>query len=493
MAELLHKSALDLSKGFKAGEYSATEIVEEALSEIQAKEEKISAFLEVSEDLARKSAQRLDEKRAKGEELGCLAGIPMGFKDNMNLKGTRTTCASKMLENYESPFDATCVARCIEEGALPLGKTNMDEFAFGSSTESSAFKKTKNPWDTNRVPGGSSGGSAAAVAAGEVSLSLGSDTGGSIRQPASFCGVVGFKPSYGVVSRYGVVAFGSSLDQVGPFAKTVDEVALCMEALTKGAKDPYDSTSQDARFSWLESLQSSKLEEKTKRLGVVRQLFELEGISAEVKATLQQALERFEAAGVELVDVDLPHMEAAIAAYYVIAPCEAFSNLARFDGVRYGHQAAGFGTLAEQSAHSRAEGFGLEAKRRQLLGAYLLSSGVYDEYYVRAQKVRTLITADYEKAFEGVEALLLPTAPKVAWNFGEMDDPTAMYASDLFTISNNIAGNCGISVPVALGAESGMPIGLQLQAKAFDDVNLLRWAKATEELRGDFALDVAVK
>ena len=413
--------------------------------------------------------------------LGPLAGVPVAFKDNMNLEGSHTTCASRMLEGFDSPYTATCVRRMIDAGALPIGKTNMDEFAFGSSTETSHFQKTRNPWDTRRVPGGSSGGSAAAVAAGEVTLALGSDTGGSIRQPASFCGVVGMKPTYGAVSRYGVVAFGSSLDQVGPFGRCVEDVARAMNALVGPGRDPLDSTSQDVPVDFLEHL-DDPVEGRT--VGVVSSLLEAEGLSHEVKEACEAARCALEDAGATIVDVELPHIDAAINAYYVIGPCEAFSNLARFDGVRYGYMEQGCGTLARQTSLSRAHGFGTEAKRRQLLGAYLLSSGVYDRYYMGALSARTLIGRDYADAFSKVDCLLMPVAPRTAWFSGEMGDATQMYLSDMFTISSNIAGNGSVSVPMGLGHDSGMPVSVQLQTPAFRDRTLLTFARALERVVG---------
>ena len=407
--------------------------------------------------------------------------MPVAFKDNMHLVGTRTTCASRMLANYESTFTATCVQRMLDAGATPMGKANMDEFAFGSSTETSAFHPTCNPWDTERVPGGSSGGSAAAVSAGEVTLALGSDTGGSIRQPASLCGVVGMKPTYGAVSRYGVVAFGSSLDQVGPFGRTVADVALAMNALTGPGRDPLDSTSQDCPVDFLEHLDDPV---EGRRVGVVPQLMEAAGLTGEMRRAIEGATRMLADQGAELVEVELPNLASAISAYYVIAPCEAFSNLARFDGVRYGYQEEGCATLAEQSSLSRAHGFGEEAKRRQMLGAYLLSSGVYDEYYYPAQQVRTLITDDYRRAYEQCDVIVLPASPRTAFRFGEISDPTQMYASDLFTISNNIAGNGGISVPLGLGDESDLPVSVQLQGPAFRDRSLLTFARAVERAAG---------
>ena len=470
-------SAADIAAGVHAGKFSATEAAVADLDEIKAGEPKVQAFLEVVESLALDAAGKTDARRSHGEELGPLAGVPIAVKDNMHLIGTHTTCASHMLEGYKSVFTATCVQRLLNAGATPIGKTNMDEFAFGSSTETSYFHPTANPWDTARVPGGSSGGSAAAVAAGEVSLALGSDTGGSIRQPASFCGVVGLKPTYGAVSRYGVVAFGSSLDQVGPFGRSVADVALAMNALTSPGRDPYDSTSQDCPVDFLEHLEDPIV---GKKVGIVPELLEVEGLTPECRLAIDGARAALEKQGAEIVEVDLPNISSAVAAYYVIGPCEAFSNLARFDGVRYGYQEKGCATLAEQTSKSRAHGFGAEAKRRQMLGAYLLSSGVYDKYYYPAQQVRTLITRDYKHAYEKCDVILLPASPRTAFKFGEISDPTQMYASDMFTISNNIVGNGGISVPVGLGKDSNLPVSVQLQGPAFKDRVLLQFARAVE-------------
>ncbi|WP_455137666.1 Asp-tRNA(Asn)/Glu-tRNA(Gln) amidotransferase subunit GatA [Thermophilibacter sp.] len=476
-ASLDQLSAREVAAGVAAGDFTAVEVARAALDAVDRRDPSVGAFLQVSADLALEAAAATDARRAAGEKLGPLAGVPVAFKDNMNLVGTRTTCASRMLANYESPYTATCVQRLLDAGATPVGKTNMDEFAFGSSTESSAFHPTRNPWDTERVPGGSSGGSAAAVAAGEVTVALGSDTGGSIRQPASLCGVVGMKPTYGAVSRYGVVAFGSSLDQVGPFGRRVEDVALAMNALVASGRDPYDSTSQDCPVDFLEHLDDPV---EGRRVGIVPALMEAEGLTQEERDAVLLAARTLEEQGARTVEVDLPNIASAIAAYYVIAPCEAFSNLARFDGVRYGYQEPGCSTLAEQTALSRAHGFGEEAKRRQMLGAYLLSSGVYDEYYYPAQQVRTLITEDYRRAYESCDVILMPAAPRTAFRLGEMSDPTQMYASDMFTISNNIAGNGGISVPMGLGAATGLPVSAQLQGPAFRDRTLLTFARAIE-------------
>lgn len=470
-------SAAQIAAGVGSGEFSATDVARAALSAIDARDAEVRAFLQVTPELALDAAARVDALRAAGEPLPPLAGVPLAIKDNMNLAGTRTTCASRMLEGYESPYTATCVQRMVDAGCLPLGKVNMDEFAFGSSTESSAFQRTNNPWDLERVPGGSSGGSAAAVAAGMTALSLGSDTGGSIRQPAALCGVVGMKPTYGVVSRYGVVAFGSSLDQVGPFGRTVRDVALALDALTAGGRDPFDGTSQDVEGGFAAHVDDDI---SGLRVGVIPAFMEAEGLAPEVRAAVEGALRALEAQGAELVEVELPHLDAAIAAYYVIGPAEAFSNLARFDGVRYGYQEPGCANLAEQSAKSRAHGFGAEAKRRQMLGAYLLSSGVYDKYYYAAQKARSLITADYARSYEQVDVIAMPASPTAAFKFGELSDPTQMYLSDMFTISINIAGNGGITVPCGLGVDSGLPVAVQLVGRAFDDRRLLTFARAVE-------------
>ena len=464
-------SAAQIAAGVAAGDFSAREVAQAALANVESREGDVHAFLEVSSELALQAADAIDAKRAAGEQLPPMAGVPCAFKDNMHLVGTRCTCASRMLENYQSTFTATAVQRMLDAGCIPVGKTNMDEFAFGSSTESSAFGPTCNPRDLGCVPGGSSGGSAAAVAAGMTTVTLGSDTGGSIRQPAAFCGVVGMKPTYGMVSRYGVVAFGSSLDQVGPFGRTVEDVALSMNALA--GRDLRDCTSQPWNTDFLAHLHDGVA---GKRIGVIPSLTHAEGVSAEVSEAIEAAAANLASAGAELVEVELPNAAAAISAYYVLAPCEAFSNLARFDGVRYGHQCADPRDLADMSSRSRAEGFGPEVKRRIMLGAYLLSSGVYDKYYYPAQQVRALITQDYKNAFQKVDAVLMPSAPFTAFKFGELSNPTQMYMADMFTVPLNIAGNCGVSVPVGLGRETGRPVGAQLIGPAFADDQLLRTA-----------------
>lgn len=474
-------SVAQIQAGLTAKEFSAKEVAESSLARIASADKAVHAFLETTEEAALAAAARVDAAIAAGdiEQAGPLAGVPVAFKDNMNLEGTHTTCSSRMLENYVSPYTATCVSKIIEAGGIPLGKLNMDEFAFGSSTETSAFGRTFNPWDLERVPGGSSGGSSAAVAAGLATLTLGSDTGGSIRQPGSFCGTVAVKPTYGVVSRYGVVAFGSSLDQVGPFARNVQDAALAMNALA--GHDPLDCTSQPVTADFTANLAEGV---SGMRIGVVPAFMEAEGLAPEVRAKVEEAVEHLRQMGAEIVEVDLPNAQAAMSAYYVLGPCEAFSNLARFDSVRYGYCESGCKDLGHQYEASRSAGFGPEARRRIMLGSYLLSAGVYEKYYYPAQQVRTLITQDYVKAYEKVDCIIAPVAPRTAFKFGEIADPTSMYLSDMFTISINIAGNGGMSMPVGLGADSGMPVGVQLISPAFKDENMLRAAAALETVYG---------
>ena len=474
-------SVAQIQAGLTAKEFSAKEVAESSLARIASADKAVHAFLETTEEAALAAAARVDAAIAAGDiaQAGPLAGVPVAFKDNMNLEGTHTTCSSRMLENYVSPYTATCVSKIIEAGGIPLGKLNMDEFAFGSSTETSAFGRTFNPWDLERVPGGSSGGSSAAVAAGLATLTLGSDTGGSIRQPGSFCGTVAVKPTYGVVSRYGVVAFGSSLDQVGPFARNVQDAALAMNALA--GHDPLDCTSQPVTTDFTANLAEGVSD---MRIGVVPAFMEAEGLAPEVRAKVEEAVEHLRQMGAEIVEVDLPNAQAAMSAYYVLGPCEAFSNLARFDSVRYGYCEPGCKDLGHQYEASRSAGFGPEARRRIMLGSYLLSAGVYEKYYYPAQQVRTLITQDYVKAYEKVDCIIAPVAPRTAFKFGEIADPTSMYLSDMFTISINIAGNGGMSMPVGLGADSGMPVGVQLISPAFKDENMLRAAAALETVYG---------
>ena len=485
-----------IQAGLRAGDFSATEVAQSSLDRIERIDGAVNAFLEVTPELALAKAAEVDKAIAEGsfDQMGPLAGVPVAFKDNMNQIGTHTTCASRMLENYVSPYTATCVQKVIDAGGLPLGKLNMDEFAFGSTTETSAFGTTKNPWGLDRVPGGSSGGSAAAVAAGLATVTLGSDTGGSIRQPASFCGVVGVKPTYGAVSRYGVVAFGSSLDQVGPFARNVRDAALTLNALC--GRDPLDFTSQACDFDFTANLDQGV---EGMKVGIVPAFLDAEGLDREVRNAVMGAADKLASLGAEIVEIELPNAQAAIRAYYVLAPCEAFSNLSRFDSVRYGYCDPGHKDLGGQYEASRAQGFGVEARRRIMLGSYLLSSGVYDKYYYPAQQIRTLITQDYLNAYQKVDVILSPIAPSVAWKFGAVSDPTSMYLADMFTISINIAGNGGMNLPVGLGEDSGMPVGVQLIAPPFKDANMLRAAAALEReyqcvgVAPDFAGEAAVK
>lgn len=480
MIDLSALSARQVRDSIALGEFTAREAAEAAYARIEALDGDVHAFLQLTPELAFAAADRVDMARAAGNELPPLAGVPAGIKDNMNLIGTRTTCGSRMLENYESVYDCTAVRRLLDVGALPIGKCNMDEFAFGSSTENSAYGPTHNPWDLERVPGGSSGGSAACVAAGMTSISLGSDTGGSIRQPGALTGTVALKPTYGRVSRYGVVAFGSSLDQIGPFGTSVDDVALALEAIS-GA-DTMDATSSSEPVgSYTDGLDQGA---RGLRVGIVRDMLELEGCGAEIRASVDLAAETFAALGAEVGEVDLPAARHGLAAYYIIGPAEASSNLARFDGIRYGHRAADPADVLDLYMRSRAEGFGPETIRRIMLGTYALSAGYYDAYYGQAQKARTRIIEDFRAAFERFDVLLTPTTPEVAFRFGEKSDPYTMYLNDVYTIPVNLAGNCAVSVPSGLCSTSGMPIGLQIIGDYFAEAILLRAAAAFEEATG---------
>ena len=459
------------------GEVSARELTDHHLARIEAVDSSVHAFLEVTADRARADADRTDEARAAGEDLPPLAGVPIAIKDNLCTKGIRTTCSSRMLESFVPPYESTVTDRLWRSGAVLIGKTNLDEFAMGGSTETSAFGPTANPWNTGYVPGGSSGGSAAAVAAGECMASLGSDTGGSIRQPASFCGVVGLKPTYGRVSRYGLVAFASSLDQVGPFATTVSDAAELLQAIA--GEDPRDSTCLKAPVpNYREALGRSV---SGLRIGVVRECFDQEGLDPQVKASVLAAADVLQSLGAELVDVSCPRFNDGIATYYVIAPSEASANLARYDGVKYGFRAEDASSLASMTARSRAEGFGSEVQRRILIGTYALSAGYVDAYYRKAQQVRTLIRRDFETAFASVDVLLTPTAPSTAFAAGaHADDPLAMYLADLLTIPANLAGLPAINVPCGFDS-NGLPIGVQLIGNVLEEPLLLQVAHQYEQ------------
>ena len=464
----------------RRGEVSARELTETHLKRIASVEPTVHAYLEVTAERARADAGRIDAALAAGSELPALAGIPLAIKDNLCTKGIRTTCSSRMLETFVPPYESTVTGRLWESGAVLLGKTNLDEFAMGSSTETSAFGPSRNPWDPERVPGGSSGGSAAAVAAGECVAALGSDTGGSIRQPASFCGVVGLKPTYGRVSRWGLVAFASSLDQVGPFTTSVADAAEILQAIA--GPDPRDATCLKVPVP--DYTAALNLPVKGLRVGLIRECFEQPGLDPAVKASVLAAAARLEALGCELVDVSCPRFDDGIATYYVIAPSEASANLARYDGVKYGFRSQppeGGDTLAGMTARSRAEGFGAEVQRRILIGTYALSAGYVDAYYRKAQQVRTLIRRDFDRAFEAVDVLLTPTSPTTAFRFGaHTEDPLAMYLADLLTIPANLAGLPALSLPCGFD-DQGLPIGLQLITGVLQEERLLQVAHAYEQ------------
>lgn len=475
----MDQTAHELHEALKKKQVSSRELVEAFYQRIDAIDAKVHAYHTLTRQEALNQADRADYALAKGEPISPLTGIPIALKDNLCTEGVATTCSSKMLERFIPPYDATVVLRLKAAGAVLLGKTNMDEFAMGSSTENSAFEKTQNPWDLSRIPGGSSGGSAAAVAAGEAAAALGSDTGGSIRQPAACCGVVGVKPTYGRVSRYGLVAFASSLDQIGPLTRDVMDAAIMMNAI--GGYDPYDSTSVEVPMPDLTGNLTGK--GQGIRLGVPKEYF-VEGMDHEVVAAVEGAIDTFRKLGAEIREISLPHTEYAIATYYILATAEASSNLARYDGVRYGYRTGSSGDLLEMYLKSRQEGFGAEVKRRIMLGTYVLSSGYYDAYYKKAQQVRTLIKQDFDEAFKGVDAIVTPTAPTPAFRSGEkVDDPLQMYLSDIFTISVNLAGIPAISVPCGF-SKGGLPIGLQILGRAFDEAGILRAAYAFEQASG---------
>ena len=449
-------------------------MLDEHLERVRAREGELHAFNLVLEDEARAAAAVIDERVAAGDDPGPLAGVPVALKDNFATRGIPTTCSSRILEGWRPPYDATVVQRLHDAGAVVVGKTNLDEFAMGSSTENSAFGPTRNPVDPSRVPGGSSGGSAAAVAAGFSAVAFGSDTGGSIRQPAAFCGVVGLKPTYGRVSRYGLVAFASSLDQIGPFTSTVDDAALSLEVIA--GHDPRDTTSipepvpayRDALRDGVEGL----------RVGLIREFFEAEGLSPDVERRVREAAAALEEAGAKVDEASAPSTIYGLSAYYLIAPAEASSNLARYDGVRYGLRVDA-ATTGEMNTKSRTAGFGAEVKRRIMLGTYALSAGYYDAYYGKAQRVRTLILRDLERAYESFDVLLGPTAPTTAFEFGAKADPLAMYLNDVFTIPSNLSGHPAVSVPFGNG-DDGLPVGVQVLAPALHEATMLRVAAAIE-------------
>ncbi|WDL98573.1 Asp-tRNA(Asn)/Glu-tRNA(Gln) amidotransferase subunit GatA [Alicyclobacillus sp. ALC3] len=475
MTNETHRSVQELVRALRQRDVKPSEVTASSLAAIQKVDPEVGSFLSVDEEGATTAAKALDEA---ADTSAPLFGVPYALKDNMVTNGLRTTAGSRILETYIPPYNATVADKLAATGGVLIGKTNMDEFAMGSSTENSAYQLTRNPYALDRVPGGSSGGSAAAVAAGLVPFALGSDTGGSIRQPASFCGVVGLKPTYGRVSRFGLIAFASSLDQIGPLARSVEDAAYVLGLIS--GHDPLDSTSAPKSTEDF----TADLDKGVKglRIGVVRDI-DTEGLHPGVRSAVDAAVAALQGAGAEVVEVSLPNSHYAIAAYYLIAPAEASSNLSRFDGVRYGHRAAG-ATLLQMYERSRSEGFGMEVKRRIMIGTYALSSGYYDAYYKRAQQMRTLILRDFEAAFANCDVIATPTAPTPAFRLGEkMEDPLAMYLNDVYTIPANLAGIPGISVPC--GTVDGLPVGLQLLGRAFDEKTLLRVAHAYEQVRGD--------
>jgi aspartyl-tRNA(Asn)/glutamyl-tRNA(Gln) amidotransferase subunit A len=456
-------------------EVSAREIAESVFERIAAVEGRVRAYLTLTQDRAMQQAAAVDEKIARGEPVGPLAGIPLALKDNLCTRGIRTTCASRILHNFIPPYSATVVTRLLAGDCVLTGKTNCDEFAMGSSTENSGFGPSRNPWDVTRVPGGSSGGSAAAVAAGETVIALGSDTGGSIRQPAALCGIVGLKPTYGRVSRYGLVAYASSLDQIGPMARTVEDAALLLNVIA--GKDEYDSTSVDVPVP--DYTRSCRADVQGLRIGVPREFF-AEGVDREVAACVRAAVDHLCSLGAAAEECSMPTIDYCLAAYYIIAPAEASSNLARYDGVKYGHRSGDYAGHIGLMEKTREEGFGAEVKQRIMIGTYALSSGYYDAYYKRAQQVRTLIRRDFDRAFERYDVLITPTSPTVAFRIGEKsDDPLAMKLADVCTLPCNMAGIPGISI--LCGFSEGLPVGMQVYARPFDEETLFRVAYTYEQ------------
>ncbi len=467
-----------IARKLNQGEASSRDLTERYLDRIGAVDAKVRAFLRVTPESALAQADTADSARREGRE-GPLLGVPLGLKDILCTQGELTTCGSKMLGDYRPPYDATAVAKLRAAGAVFLGKLNMDEFAMGSSCEHSAYHPTANPWDLGRIPGGSSGGSAAAVAVGECPAALGTDTGGSIRQPAAHCGVVGLKPTYGRVSRYGLVAFASSLDQIGPMTRTIEDAAILLGVLA--GHDPLDSTS--APVETPDFTASLGREIKGLRVGLPKETF-VEGLDPEVEQAVRRAVEALAGLGAEIIEISLPHTEYAVAVYYICCTAEASSNLARYDGAQYGYRATGTDNIIDMYTRTRSEGFGEEVKRRIMLGTYVLSAGFYDAYYNKALKARTLIKRDFERAFDRVDLIATPTSPTVAFKQGEkLDDPLKMYLSDIFTIPANLAGLPGLSLPCGFNGE-GLPIGLQLMAPAFEEARLLQAAHAYEQSQG---------
>jgi len=475
--ELHNLTITEAHKGLKAKKFSSRELTQACLQRIDKLEDNLNAFVTITAESALEQADKVDKLISKGEAIPPLAGIPIAVKDNICTKGVETTAGSNILKGFVPPYDATVVSKLGEQQAVIIGKTNLDEFAMGSSTENSAFGPTKNPHDNTRVPGGSSGGSAAAVAVGMCLGAFGSDTGGSIRQPASFCGVVGFKPTYGAISRYGLIALTSSLDQIGPLAKSVGDTKILFDAVA--GRDPYDSTTL-RRVVENNPNKTGRAGLRGIKIGIPKEYFG-EGLDSQVEKTVRQAVDQLESLGAEILEVSLPHTETALACYYIINPSEASSNLARYDGVRFGQRADG-ATFAEEYVRTRSEGFGDEVKRRIMLGTYALSAGYYDAFYVQASKVRTLVKKDFETAFEKVNVLVCPTTPTTAFKLGEKHDPLAMYLADIFTIPANLAGICGMSIPC--GQVDNLPVGLQLLGPQQGEGTLFQVGEVCEHVTG---------
>ena len=486
MKEIYELTASEVRNKILNKELSAYDVTKAVFERIEKTDELIGSFVSLRKEKALEEAKIIDEKIAKGEKVGTLAGVPVSIKDNMVSLNDPSASCSKILDGYIGIYDATVVTKLKEADAIIIGKTNMDEFAMGGSTKTSYYKLTKNPWDTSKVPGGSSGGAASSIASQQCFISLGSDTGGSIRQPASFCGVVGLKPTYGRVSRYGLMAFASSLDQIGPLAKNVEDIALAMNVIA--GYDDYDGTVKNIPVPDYTEFLGKDI--KGVKIGVPKEYF-VDGMNENVKAIMMDALEKLKEAGAELVDVSLPHTKYALPTYYILAPAEASSNLARFDGIRYGYRSKNAKDFNDLYVKSRSEGFGSEVKRRIMIGTYVLSAGFYDAYFKKAQKARALIKADFDKAFETVDMIFTPVAPTPAFSLDAVKTPLELYLEDIFTLSANLAGVPGLSIPA--GITEGLPVGIQLLGKHFDEGNLIAVGSTFEKIRGEWKLPEGVE
>ena len=486
MKEIYELTASEVRNKILNKELSAYEVTKAVFERIEKTDELIGSFVSLRKEKALEEAKIIDEKIVRGEKVGALAGVPVSIKDNMVSLNDPSASCSKILDGYIGIYDATVVTKLKEADAIIIGKTNMDEFAMGGSTKTSYYKLTKNPWDTSKVPGGSSGGAASSIASQQCFISLGSDTGGSIRQPASFCGVVGLKPTYGRVSRYGLMAFASSLDQIGPLAKNVEDIALAMNVIA--GYDDYDGTVKNIPVPDYTKFLGKDI--KGVKIGVPKEYF-VDGMNENVKAIMMDALEKLKEAGAELVDVSLPHTKYALPTYYILAPAEASSNLARFDGIRYGYRSKNAKDFNDLYVKSRSEGFGSEVKRRIMIGTYVLSAGFYDAYFKKAQKARALIKADFDKAFETVDMIFTPVAPTPAFSLDAVKTPLELYLEDIFTLSANLAGVPGLSIPA--GITEGLPVGIQLLGKHFDEGNLIAVGSAFEKIRGEWKLPEGVE